>query len=174
MKPMKSTASRPAKKVKKPYPGFPLFPHATGRWAKKIRGRFVYFGKTSDDPQGEKALERFNLAWPYLKDGRTPPPVDVGDGCTLQLLANAFLTAKRHKVDAGELGRRSFEDYYGVCDLLIERTGESNYDIVPTVFAGGLTLGPSLLDGSVAVPSSNDLQAIVAEHLAANLGEGAA
>jgi len=43
-------------KPAKPSPDFPLFPHATGRWAKKIGGRFAFFGPWAD-PDG--ALERF-------------------------------------------------------------------------------------------------------------------
>ena len=70
----KSTKSVRRNKPKKPYPDFPLFPHATGRWAKKIRQRFHYFGKIADDPDGTKALEKLNREWPHLKEGHTPPP----------------------------------------------------------------------------------------------------
>jgi len=47
------------KKPAKPTPDFPLTARNNGQWAKKIKGRFHYFGPWSD-PQG--ALDRYN-AW---------------------------------------------------------------------------------------------------------------
>ena len=56
----KSTAKRP-----KPYRGFPLFHHASGRWARKVRGKLHYFGKVADEPDAE-------LVW-GPRAGITPP-----------------------------------------------------------------------------------------------------
>ncbi len=108
--------SRSKQKPDKPYAGFPLFPHATGRWAKKIRGKLHYFGKW-DDPQA--ALDRFNREWPYLSEGRTPPPSDTRAGVTVRDLVNAFLTSKASKLNAGELTERTFRDYFRSCEMLI-------------------------------------------------------
>lgn len=80
----KSTTSSRRNKPQKPYHGFPMFPHATGRLAKKIPQKFHYFGKVANDPRGEKALVKLNREWPYLSARRTPPPVDTGDGCTMR------------------------------------------------------------------------------------------
>lgn len=134
----KSNTSRPPResaKPLKPYPEFPLFAHATKRWAKKIRGKLHYFGRW-DDPQG--SLERFNREWPFLSQGRTPPAVDTGDGCTIRVLCNGFLNSKRHKLESGELSERSFRDYFQTCEGVVEYLGKDRRvdDLRPDDFEG--------------------------------------
>lgn len=126
-----------AGKPDKPYDGFPMFAHDSGRWAKKIRGRLHYFGSWRDDRDGSSALERFNREWPYLKDGRTPPPAETGDALTVAALADEFLNAKRRKLHAGELSEASFADYYATCALLVDHFGKDRRvdDLRPADFA---------------------------------------
>lgn len=144
-------ASRGARSGKpaKPYPDFPLFPHATGRWAKKINGRFAFFGPWSD-PRG--ALERYLAERDELYAGRVPRgravspgaknPAAAGGGAaapngpTLRDLVNQFLTAKRRRVDAGEMGVRSFNDYHKTAGRLVKFFGVHRPvdDLSPTDF----------------------------------------
>src|SRR5438552_7360696 len=90
-------------KPAKPTPGFPLFPHATGRWAKKIRGRLHYFGPWAD-PDG--ALAKYLEQKDALHAGRKPRP--DANALTVRELANAFLNHKRALLEAGELTPRTW------------------------------------------------------------------
>lgn len=109
---------RSANKPAKPYADFPLFPHATGRWAKKIRGRFHYFGRW-DDWQG--ALERYLDQKDDLHAGRTPRKSN--EGLVVRDLLNRFLTAKQAMVDTGEIAARTFADYHTTCKTIGEAFG---------------------------------------------------
>ena len=118
-----SNSNRPAarRKPEKPYKGFPIFAHPSGQWAKKIRQKLYYFGVWAEP---EAALERLNREYPYRKEGREPPAVDVSGGCTLQKLCNEFLHSKKDNLEAGELSPHTFRDYFRTCELLIEHLGK--------------------------------------------------
>lgn len=116
-----STEKRKAatEKPEKPHKDFPLFPHATGLWAKKIKGRTCYFGKW-DDPQA--AVDLYNLQRDDLYAGRTPRRSQ--DGLTLATLCNRFLNAKLQLRDNGEITVRTFADYRSTTDKLIAVFGK--------------------------------------------------
>jgi integrase len=108
--------------VRKPRPDFPLFPHATGRWAKKIRGKLHYFGKTADDPKGAKALDVWNEQKDDLLAGRTPRA--KSGGLEIKDLCNHFLTAKLRLLRSGEITPRTFDDYRSTTDRIVAAFGE--------------------------------------------------
>src|SRR5262245_38875884 len=118
---------------KKPYMDFPLSPHPSGMWQKKIRGKIHYFGRWANRVDGrmvrvpgdgwEEALAAYKEVADDLHAGRTPRA--KSDGLTIADLCNRFLTAKLRKVESGELGTRMFEDYRQITDLLVGSFGRA-------------------------------------------------
>src|SRR5437868_6039476 len=100
-----STPKTARSKPPKPSPDFPLFPHASGQWAKKIRGQMRYFGKWEDP---DAALTSYNEQKDALHAGRKPK--ESTDGATVHELVNRFLNQKQALVDTGELSPRTWTD----------------------------------------------------------------
>src|SRR6516165_5338640 len=115
----KRRSRKAADRPKKPYPEFPLTPHPSGAWQKKIRGHIHYFGRWARRVNGvlvrvegdgwEAALEEYKAVADDLHAGRTPRV--KGEGLTVAGLCNHFLTAKTRKVSAAELSARSLMEY---------------------------------------------------------------
>ena len=114
-----STAPQTAGKPAKPYPEFPLFPHATKRWAKKIRGKMHYFGPW-DDPDG--ALAKYLEQKDALHAGRKPR--EVSEGVTVKDLCNACLNHKQALLDAGDLSPRTWLNYKETAELVVKEFGK--------------------------------------------------
>jgi integrase len=131
----KSTKSPPARKRQrpvKPYPEYPLSPHPSGKWQKKIAGRIHYFGQWArrvggklvrvDGDGWEDALREYNLHNETIRLTGKKAPV-AGDTLTVKDLCNEFLTAKTRRMDASELGKRAFADYKVITDLIVSAFG---------------------------------------------------
>ncbi len=114
----KGSKSR-TKKQKKPYPSFPLTPHSTGQWCKKIRGKLQYFGTDADD-----ALRQYREQAEGLHSGRVTV-VAKGGRATVGDMVNLFLTEAKAKQERDEIGGRAFADYYRDCKRLVEFFGKS-------------------------------------------------
>jgi hypothetical protein len=87
---------------------FPLTPHSSGRFCKKLRTphgpKVFYFGSFRD---WQVALDRYNAEKEALVAGRTPERRNK-DGLRLLDLLNHFLHFKRGLVATGELTMRSW------------------------------------------------------------------
>src|SRR3989339_1602296 len=117
------TKTIPVVKPPKPYPTYPLFAHASGRWAKKVRGRFVYFGKWSDDPKGEHALAQYLDEKDTLyAGGRRRRKGELGPA--IVDLCSDFLDSKESLVKAGEILPRTFRGIKRTADRLVEHFGK--------------------------------------------------
>src|SRR5688572_27062832 len=113
----------PAEKPEKPRPDFPLFPHASGQWAKTIRGRHHYFGRWAD-PQA--ALDKYLDQKDDLYAGRTP---SNGDGLTVVQLVNHYLTSQQRRMESKqqEISPRHFSDCKKTCERVIRAFGRTTH-----------------------------------------------
>jgi integrase len=114
-----TTPAALAKAVKNERPakpkGSPLFAHASGRWAKKVAGKFVYLGSWRTAPGAdcghEAALDKWLAEKDYLLNGRpVPTPAEGVAGVSVGELVDAYLNHSREVVEAGKKTRRTHDD----------------------------------------------------------------
>ena len=122
MKADHSTTGSSTSKAKNGKPRFPLFQHATGQWAKKVKGKLHYFGKDKD-----KALAEWVRVKDALLAGRPRPAETTADSklITVRELCNLFLDAKDKKVEVNKIKRRSWADYQVECARMVKILGAS-------------------------------------------------
>jgi integrase len=127
-----STTRPPSGKPAKPYPDFPLYAHAAGVWAKRIRGKIHYFGRWADP---DAALAEYLRQKDDLHAGRKPRVAP--ESVTVKDVANHFLNEKQARVDAGELSIRTWNGYKAAVDLVVSEFGKSRVvaDLLPDDFA---------------------------------------
>jgi integrase len=108
-------------KPQKPRADFPLFAHDRGKWAKKIKGKLVYFGRW-DDPDGAEAeYHRFLGRTDKVSVDRksVPGAITLADAC------NAFLAAKDTAAKAGTISPRTFLEYKLTLKRLVDFLGRA-------------------------------------------------
>jgi integrase len=111
---------------------FPLSPHGSGKWQKRIRKEVHYFGQWARRVNGKlervegdgwkEALAEYRKVADDLRAGRTPRM--VGDGLTVAELGNRFLTAKEEQVKEGELSPLTFAELKDTCQFVADAFGK--------------------------------------------------
>src|SRR4051812_4542802 len=93
--------------------------HYFGAWAKRVNGKLVRV----EGDGWKDALEEYKAVVDDLHAGQTPR-VNT-DGLTVKDLCNRFLTAKKRKLDAGEVGPRMYGEYRATTDRLVSTFGRA-------------------------------------------------
>lgn len=99
---------------KKPYPEYPLSPHASGKWQKKVDGKIKYFGRWENPEAALAEYETFLSGTTLRPSGQDAE----GDECSVDYMVNRFLRAKKNKMAEDDLAPRSYQQYRDTCSLL--------------------------------------------------------
>lgn len=103
----------------KPNKDFPLYPHASGYWAKKIHKKLYYFGDRychPDEAYAEFVKDRDSL---YAGIGRNTAGLWVDEACGI------FLDAKKRMVESGSMSFRTYKEYSATCKRFSDRFGKT-------------------------------------------------
>lgn len=156
-----------AKKPAKPHPDFPLTANPCGQWSKKIKGKVHYFGVWSDP---DAALQRYRAQIDAILAGATPTEPN-GPG-TVGWLCNTFMDAQQAKHDAGDLAKRTLNDYHNVCKYIaahfgkgrrLETLGPSDFQHMRSKFKASwspATINSRIRDVSTVFKFAYDIDAI--------------
>lgn len=117
---MENTTKTARTKPAKPYEDFPLFPHQTRRWAKKVKGKMHYFGPWED---WAKALEEWERQRDDLLAGREV--YKAGGDATVKEAIDLFLASRDAKVATGALTQRTFRDYLDTGKRMADHFGRT-------------------------------------------------
>jgi integrase len=123
---VKVRKAKSADKPSKPYADFPLTPHPSGRWCKKIRGKLFYYGKWRGVPEDgwRTALDNYEKYRDADHSGRARRE-DLGDGLTVKQLGDRFCTIKEQQRDNGEITARHFDDLFRDYQLAVDEFGRT-------------------------------------------------
>lgn len=106
-----------AKKPDKPHARFPLYAHASGSWAKKIKGRVHYFGPWSDWKGAEAA---YYASEAYLRAGVEPPSAQT----TVANLLDEFVGGKHAQLVTGDITETTYKEYVATCEVIDKHFGK--------------------------------------------------
>ncbi|MEN6494948.1 MAG: integrase [Thermoguttaceae bacterium] len=105
-------------KPDKPYPEYPLFAHSNGQWAKKIRGKFHYFGVWEKPEEARDLyLEQRDDLFAGRKPSRHKGALTVNELCDL------FLAHKERLLKSGDLSQRTFDRYQATAQSVGDECG---------------------------------------------------
>jgi hypothetical protein len=113
-----SNVASPRRKPRKPRKDYPLYAHANGQWAKRVRGKTYFFGTWSDPRAAEKKWDRDKNA---LLDGRNPGESRNGDD--VGWLCNIFLDSRQLRYEDGAVAKRTIDDYHRAAKRIVKFFG---------------------------------------------------
>jgi integrase len=120
----RATVDRPQKNIDGSYrvgseftpSQFPLFPHGSGQWAKKINGAMRYFGVWDQWQAALKSFERVE---------RERLATSRPESCVRNMV-DLFLDAQELRAERGTVSRRQYEDYKFTLNALAKSLGEGS------------------------------------------------